>query len=332
MLLMPDLFAYWLTARIAAERTNASTTGLLDPRTRAWDRELIAMLGLPAGLVPELTEPGTPLGPILPAVAATTGLSPGTVVTTVGSHDTASAVVAVPAEGDAFAYISCGTWALVGVEPEAPVLTEASRPRTSRMRAASTVRPGSSATSWACGSSRSRSGPGRRTAGRRSRRVLRAAAALPSGGVTIDPDQPDFLAPGDMPRRIGAAVRAAGGPDELTRPELVRCILDSLAGAFARAVQDAARLSGRRPETVHLVGGGAHNDLLCQIDGRCLRAPGRRGPDRGHGDRQHPRPGAGARFHRGRPRGASWAGPRDPAPPPLRADGAGDGAGEGSAG
>ncbi len=279
MLLMPDLFAYWLTGRVAAEQTNASTTGLLDPRSRTWDRELIATLGLPAGLLPELVEPGTSLAPILPAVTAATGLPAGTVMTTVGSHDTASAIVAVPAEEDAFAYISCGTWALVGVETGAPVMTEASRAAnfTNEGGVDGTTRflrnvmglwmLQESLRAW------DRDGQPEDL-----ETVLRAAAALPAGGVTIDPDEPVFLAPGDMPGRIGEAVRAAGGPASLTRPELVRCILDSLAAAFARAVRDAARLSGRRPVTVHLVGGGARNELLCQSTADACGLPVVAGP------------------------------------------------------
>ncbi|KAB1899761.1 rhamnulokinase, partial [Micromonospora sp. AMSO1212t] len=123
LLLIPDLIAYWLTGVIGAEVTNASTTQLYDLRRRTWATDLTADAGIRGEMFPPLREPGTRIGPVLPTLDL-----PGTPeVVAVGSHDTASAVVGVPAVGEHFAYISCGTWSLVGVELDAPVLTEASR-------------------------------------------------------------------------------------------------------------------------------------------------------------------------------------------------------------
>src|SRR6185436_1182418 len=127
LLLVPDLLTYWLTGQAGAEVTNASTTGLLDVATGEWAADLLERVGVPAGLLPPLRRPGDVVGTLLPDVAAETGLPPGTVVTAVGSHDTASSVVAVPAADDDVAYVSCGTWSLVGVELDAPVLTAESR-------------------------------------------------------------------------------------------------------------------------------------------------------------------------------------------------------------
>ena len=124
---LPDLLGYWLTGVVVAERTHASTTGLLDPRTGDWDNELVARLGFDPALLPRLADPGTVRGPVLSSVRTATGLPDGCVVTLVGSHDTASAVVGVPATTDDVAYISSGTWSLVGVEAPEPILTEASR-------------------------------------------------------------------------------------------------------------------------------------------------------------------------------------------------------------
>jgi rhamnulokinase len=125
MLLLPDLLAYWLTGQVGAEVTNASTTALLDATTRQWSAELISQVGLRPELFAPLREPGTVVGGLRPDVVAEIG---GTApVIAVGSHDTASAVVGVPAADDRFGYISCGTWSLVGVELDAPVLTEDSR-------------------------------------------------------------------------------------------------------------------------------------------------------------------------------------------------------------
>src|SRR5688500_11630149 len=127
LLLVPDLLAYWLTGAQGAELTNASTTGLLDATSRDWAWELIDRLGLPRTLFPSIRQPGERLGELTADVLAETGLAGPVPVTAVGSHDTASAVVGVPAVSDRFAYISCGTWSLVGVELDFPVLGEASR-------------------------------------------------------------------------------------------------------------------------------------------------------------------------------------------------------------
>jgi rhamnulokinase len=126
LLLIPDLLAYWLTGSVGAEVTNASTTGLLDVTTRTWAAGLIERAGLPAGIFPPLRQPGDLIGPVTAGPAASAGPDPLPLVA-VGSHDTASAVVAVPASGPRFAYISSGTWSLVGLELDAPVLTEQSR-------------------------------------------------------------------------------------------------------------------------------------------------------------------------------------------------------------
>src|SRR5690606_37253616 len=126
LLLIPDLIDYWLTGEIGAERTNASTTGPLDVREGTWSRDQLTKLDLPARLLPPLREPGEIIGPVRADDAAEIGRS-GLRVAAVGSHDTASAVAAVPATTERFAYFSCGTWSLVGVELDAPVLTDASR-------------------------------------------------------------------------------------------------------------------------------------------------------------------------------------------------------------
>jgi len=274
-LLVPDLLGYWLTGRQIAEETNASTTGLLDARTGGWSPPLLEALGLPHGLLPDVITAGEVLAPLTGEVGAEIGVDYALPVTTVGSHDTASAVVGVPAETDRFGYISCGTWGLVGVELDAPVLTEDSRKAnfTNERGVDGTIRYlrnvmglwllSESMRTWDL-----------RGVGVELDDVLRAAAALAAGGPRIDPDDPVFLPPGDMPERI---IRAAG----LRDPEpaaVVRCILDSLAVAFAEAMADAERLSGRPVEVVHLVGGGSQNALLCQLTADAMARPVVAGP------------------------------------------------------
>lgn len=280
LLMIPDVFGYWLAGVAVAESTNASTTGLLDVHRRTWDGELMELLALPRAILAELGQPGDVIGPLRSVVGDEVGIGPQTLLTLVGSHDTASAVVGVPATGDVpFAYIACGTWGLVGVELERPIVTEASRLANftneggvdDRIRYLRNVMGlwllQESLRTWELAGT-----PGSLP------ELLVAAGELPPGGSVIDPDDPAFLAPGDMPSRIEAACERAGQPVPETRPALVRCVLDSLAGAFARTVHEAGRLSGTLPEVVHLVGGGARNTLLCQLTADACELPVEAGP------------------------------------------------------
>jgi rhamnulokinase len=279
-LLIPDLLGYWLTGVQIAEQTNASTTGLLDARTGHWATELIEALALPTGLLPEIVPAGQVLAPVSPHVRADLGTDQELIVTTVASHDTASAVVGVPATTPHFGYISCGTWALVGVELDAPVLTEDSRRAnfTNERGADNTIRYLRNVMGlWLL--SESLRWWNLRGLGVDLGEVLVAAAALPPGGPRFNPDDPVFLPPGDMPERIVRACRERGEPLPSVDPEVVvRCILDSLAAAFAAAVADAERLSDHRVDVVHIVGGGSQNALLCQLTADACGRPVLAGP------------------------------------------------------
>jgi rhamnulokinase len=279
LLQIPDLIAYWLTGEIGAEATNASTTQLYDVRTRRWATDLMERLGLPVRVFPELREPGDPAGRLLPRVAEQTGLPTGTPVIAVGSHDTASAVVGVPARGERFAYISCGTWALVGLELDGPVLSEASRlanftneggvdGRIRYLRNVMGLWLLQESMRWweATGSAVDLSA------------LLAEAARVPAFAALVDPDRPEFLSPGDMPARIAAACRRTEQSVPDTPAQLVRCILDSLAVAFRRTVREAQELSGHEIDVVHLVGGGVRNGLLCQLTADACNRPVLAGP------------------------------------------------------
>jgi rhamnulokinase len=279
LLLIPDLIGYWLTGSVGAELTNASTTGLLDVRTGRWSAAVARAAGVRPELLPPLRRPGEVIGPPRREVATETGLPAGTVITAVGSHDTASAVVGVPADCERFAYISCGTWSLVGVELERPVLTEESRAANftneggvdGRIRYLRNVMGlwllQESLRVW------QRAGlPAHLPT------LLAAAAEAPAGGPVVDPDDPAFLPPGDMPARIAVACERAGQQPPSGQARIVRCILDSLAAAYARSVRDAVRLSGREVKVVHLVGGGTRNALLCQLTADACGLPVLAGP------------------------------------------------------
>jgi rhamnulokinase len=279
LLLVPDLLAYWLTGAVGAEVTNASTTGLLDATTREWARSLVDGLGLPRKLFPPLRQPGDRIGELRADVLTETGLAGPVPVTAVGSHDTASAVVGVPASDDRFAYISCGTWSLVGVELEKPVLSEASRAAgfTNELGVDGTVRYLRNVMGlWLLQESQRTWAAAGLTADLPD--LLAAAARVPAFTTLVDPDDARFLPPGDMPARIAAFCTETGQTPPQSQAETVRCILDSLALAYRRSVRRAAELSGRPVENVHLVGGGARNTLLCQLTADACGLPVLAGP------------------------------------------------------
>ncbi|MGI5131379.1 rhamnulokinase [Pseudonocardia sp. CA-107938] len=264
LLLIPDLLGYWLTGVRAAEVTNASTTGLLDPVARRWDSGLMAKAGIDPGLFAPLCEPGTVLG-----------AADGAPVIAVGSHDTASAVVAVPAETERFAYISCGTWSLVGVELDAPVLTEASRAAnfSNELGVDGTVRYLRNVMGlWLLQECVREWGSPDLAA------LLVEASGEPPLAAVVDAGDAAFIPPGDMPARIAAACTRLGQPAPATRAATVRVVLDSLALAHRRAVREAAALSGREVDVVHIVGGGSRNELLCRLTADACGLPVVAGP------------------------------------------------------
>lgn len=277
-LLLPDLLGYWLTGRSVAERTNASTTGLLGVETGDWDFALAERLGIPRQIFRSLVDAGTELGGLAPSAVRGVG-STRAVVTAVGSHDTASAVVAIPASGPDFAYISCGTWSLVGVELERPVLSEAGRLANftneggvdGRVRYLHNVMG-----LWLLSECVREWERGGETV---SLPALIAQAAEVTGPVPVfEADDEAFLAPGDMVSRIAHWFRERGQQPPASRPELVRSILQSLANAYARTIQAARKLSGATISVVHLVGGGSQNSLLCQLTADATGLPVLAGP------------------------------------------------------
>jgi rhamnulokinase len=200
-------------------------------------------------------------------------------LTAVGSHDTASAVVGVPADGVRFAYVSCGTWSLVGVELDKPVLTEASRAArfTNELGVDGTVRYLRNVMGlWLLQESQRTWAAHGLPADLPD--LLAAAARVPAFTAVVDPDDERFLPPGDMPSRIAEACAETGQTPPQSQAETVRCILDSLALAYRRTVRRAAELSGTDVEVVHLVGGGARNTLLCQLTADACGLPVVAGP------------------------------------------------------
>ncbi|MET8223331.1 rhamnulokinase [Streptomyces sp. NPDC004082] len=262
LLLIPDLLTYWLTGEAGTELTNASTTQLIDPRTRDWSYDLADRLGIDLKLFPPLRRPGDPAGTLRPHILQETGLTGPVPVTAVGSHDTASAVAAVPAVGERFAYICTGTWSLAGLELDAPVLTEASRAAnfTNELGLDGTVRYLRNIMGLWLLQECVRDWGDPDLAG-----LLREATEVPSLRSVVDAGDAAFLAPGRMPERIAQACRVSGQPVPVSRAEITRCILDSLALAHRRAIAEARELADHPVDVVHIVGGGTRNALLCRL-------------------------------------------------------------------
>jgi rhamnulokinase len=261
LLLIPDLFHRLLSGAAVAEYTVASTTGAYDMASGRWATELLEDLDIPTSMLPEVVDAGTDLGPVrpdLPGYAAARVIAPP-------SHDTASAVVGVPLDESDAAYISSGTWSLVGVETREPVIDEAAMAAnlTNEGGAFGTIRLlRNSAGMWLLQESRRQWAREGRELGYGE--LVRLAAAAPTGVSVVNTDHPDFVAPGDLPARIRAYCARTGQPEPADEAALVRCVLDSLALGYRRTVDDLAAVTGRAVPAVHIVGGGSRNQLLNQ--------------------------------------------------------------------
>ncbi|MEX2263521.1 MAG: rhamnulokinase family protein [Bryobacteraceae bacterium] len=263
LLMMPDLFNYWLTGVMRSERTIASTSQFHNPLSRAWAAELLARLELDASLLPEIVEPGARLGCLLPALAEASGLNQAPVFTT-GCHDTASAVAAVPAEPGNWCYISSGTWSLMGAELDEPVVTERALALnlTNEMGAEGKTRLLKNiAGLWPLQECR-RAWAFEGVEYGYDQLARMASESRPFLAV-IDPDA--FLEPGGMPARIAAWCRDRGQAQPATPGEFTRVILEGLALRYRVVLESLESLLGRRMEVIHIVGGGSRNAVLNQF-------------------------------------------------------------------
>jgi rhamnulokinase len=287
LLMMPDLLNWLLTGRRASERTNASTTQLLDPRSGTWSDELCQKFGLPRMILTELIEPGSELGPVRRSVADETGLTRPVTVIAPATHDTASAVVAVPAKMTAslssdppdWCYLSSGTWSLLGVEVSSPVIN------VETMRYNFTNEGGVAGTTrllknimglWLVQECR-------RTWARAGRELsyeelIARAQVAPPFTVLVDPDDVSFLAPGDMPGRLAAYCTRVGQAAPSDEGAMVRCCLESLALKYRWTIDRLESILGTTIKSIHVVGGGAKNTLLCQFTADACGRPVYAGP------------------------------------------------------
>lgn len=279
LLPIANLFGYWLCGQKAAEYTFATTTQCLAARDRRWAVELLEKLEIPTAFLPPIVKPATVLGNLLPDVAADTGLPESVPVISVGCHDTASAVAAIPGLDTRSAYISSGTWSLMGVEVPAPIINAQSLAGnfTNEGGVGGTIRllrniPGL----WLiqeCRRQWQREGSEYTWEG-----LLDRAEREEPFRYLIDPDAPELLNPPDMPAAIRALCRRTGQEQPETVGAVVRCCLESLALRYRQTLDDLEQLVGHPLEVVRIVGGGSQNRLLCQMAADACGVPVVAGP------------------------------------------------------
>ena len=264
-LTMPDLFNYWLTGRSACEFTIATTTQCYNPSICGWAYPLLDALHIPTHIFPEIVQPGNVLATLSPSVAEELNIARIPVIPP-GSHDTGSAVAAVPSSEKDFVWLSSGTWSIMGVETPEPVINEQTLAfnMTNEGGVAGTIRFSKNIMGlWLVQECR-------RTWARQGEELsyedlTHMAAAAPPLRSLVDPDAPDFLKPGDMPARILAFCARTHQPAPAGKGEMVRCILESLALKYRNVLEYLQQVLGRPLGTIHIVGGGTQNRLLSQF-------------------------------------------------------------------
>jgi rhamnulokinase len=271
LLMIPDLVHHFLCDSVVGEYTNVTTTQCYDVEHGAWATNLLSDLDIPLRLFPEVVTPGTRLGPLRPDVGGSlTVIAPAT-------HDTASAVVATPLSADgSTAYLSSGTWSLIGLELPQPVLTSAAREGnlTNEGGIAGTVRLLKNVMGlWLVQEARRALG----VTLSYDELTTQAAAAAPFTAF-VDPDDERFLRPGDLPANLRAFCVETGQPSPADTASLVRVVLESLALKYAVVLRQLEAVSGRTVRTIHVVGGGSQNALLCQLTANASGLPVLAGP------------------------------------------------------
>jgi rhamnulokinase len=279
MLLVPDLLHYWFCGASTSEFTNATTTQCYDPHAGGWAMDLLERLDVPTRLLPDVVQPGTRLAPLSHAVAEETRLRDAEVVA-VATHDTGSAVAAVPFRQPGSIFISAGTWSLVGIEVKAPVITDAAFAAnlTNEGGVGGTFRLLCNVTGlWLVHECRRIwAQEGREHSFDQLVALAKDAAPLRS---LIDPNDAAFTDPGDMPARVRAFCAHSGQPEPVEPGAVVRCILESLALKHAQTIDVLTAVTGASPREIHIVGGGARNELLCRWTADAAGLPVLAGPE-----------------------------------------------------
>ena len=278
LLMMADLFAHFLSGASVAEYTLASTSQALDARARDWARPMLERLGIPTRLLPEIVAPGTDVGGLTGALADAPGLA-GARVVLPGSHDTASAVAGTPLNSPSTAYISSGTWSLIGLEVPQPVISDVTLAAnlTNEGGVDGTIRLLRNVVGlWLVQESRRALWPDREAP--TYEKLAGLAETAPAFTAFIDPDDERFLRPGDLPARVRAFCVETGQPVPANTATLIRVLLESLALRYAAAIDQLAAASGNPINGLHVVGGGSNHRLLCRLTAGATGLPVRAGP------------------------------------------------------
>ncbi|MBL9135255.1 MAG: rhamnulokinase [Verrucomicrobiales bacterium] len=278
LLLIGDGFNHFLSGRAVAEVTLASTSMVYNPKSRSWSSLLCDRVGIPSRLLPPIVQAGSRLGPIRELLSRESGLARVEVVASC-SHDTGAAVAAVPAEGGNWAYLSSGTWSLMGVERPEPVITDTARELnfTNEIGFGNTVRLLKNISGlWLLQECRRSWAAAGETFDYAT--LVRMAETSPAFVSLIQPADPRFLAPDDMPARIAAYCREIGEPVPATPGAMVRCIFESLALLYRRTREQLELITGTPIHRLHIVGGGSQNALLNQLAANALQVPVIAGP------------------------------------------------------
>jgi len=278
LLMMADLFAHFLSGASVAEYTLASTSQCVDASARDWARPMLDRLGIPTSMLPQIVDPGTVLGTLRPGIADVAGLA-GTRVIAPCTHDTASAVVGAPLASPSTAFLSSGTWSLIGLEVPAPVISPATLAAnlTNEGGAAGTIRLLRNVVGlWLVQESRRALWPA--GDGPTYEKLAAMAETAPAFTAFIDPDDERFLRPGDMPARVRAFCGETGQPVPDDVPTLMRVLLESLALRYAGAIAQLSAAVDRPITALHVVGGGSNHRLLCHLTAGATGLPVRAGP------------------------------------------------------
>lgn len=281
-LMMPDLFNYWFTAEKACELSDATTTQFYDPRTGDWARSLLHALEIPHHFLPRVVPPGTDLGGLSKSLRRTLGLNAlkDTRVIAPASHDTGSAVAGVPAATEHHAYISSGTWSLLGAVVAQPVITPQALQFnfTNEGGVGGTFRLLKNISGmWLVQECR-RTWAAESGAAPDYVELFALAEHSPTHAAFVNPDDGAFLHPDDMPAAIRDYCRRTGQTPPTDRGALVRCVLESLALKYRYTLDQLESLLGYRVEVIHVVGGGSQNKLLCQFTADACDRPVQAGP------------------------------------------------------
>lgn len=281
ILFMPDLLAYMLTGRMVCEYTDASTSGLINPLTRDFQKDLLTRLGIDPSILLDITQPGAKVGVLKKEICEETGMEAIPVIAIAG-HDTASAIAAVPAADENFAYLSSGTWSLMGIESRGPIIDQKSYEYnlTNEGGIEGTTRFLKNITGmWLLEQSR-------RTWEKEGRKYTYAeieamglkAIDFPS---TIDPDDPRFAAPKDMDAEIKAALKESGQRVPENDGEMISCIYHSLTRKYKDVIEMLQNFASFKIEKLHVIGGGSANKLVSQLTADTLGIPVIAGPVEG---------------------------------------------------